>query len=122
MTVDGLVSEGAGENLFLVFDGVIITPPIAASILHGITRDTVMRLAREAGIEVREQAVTREMLYLCDELFMTGTAAEVTPVRSVDRKTINGGKPGPISLQLQSAYFDLVKERVPDTRGWLDAV
>lgn len=122
MTVDGLVSEGAGENLFLVFDGVIITPPIAASILHGITRDTVIRLAREAGIEVREQAVTREMLYLCDELFMTGTAAEVTPVRSVDRKTINGGKPGPISLQLQSAYFDLVKERVPDTRGWLDAV
>jgi branched-chain amino acid aminotransferase len=122
MTVDGLVSEGAGENLFLVFDGVIITPPIAASILHGLTRDTVMRLAREAGIEVREQSVTREMLYLCDELFMTGTAAEVTPVRSVDRKMINGGKPGPISLQLQAAYFDVVKERVPDTRGWLDAV
>ena len=90
--------------------------------ISGITRDTVIRLAPEAGIEVREQAVTREMLYLCDELFMTGTAAEVTPVRSVDRKTITGGKPGPISLQLQSAYFDLVKERVPDTRGWLDAV
>lgn len=122
LTVDGLVSEGAGENLFLIFDGVIITPPIAASILHGITRDTVMRLAREAGIEVREQAVTREMLYLCDELFMTGTAAEVTPVRSVDRKTINGGQPGPITLQLQAAYFDLVKGRSADTRGWLDAV
>lgn len=122
LTVDGLVSEGAGENLFLIFDGEIITPPIAASILHGITRDTVIRLARAAGIEVREQAVTREMLYLCDELFMTGTAAEVTPVRSVDRKPVGDGKPGPISLQLQQAYFDLVQGRSPDPRGWLTQV
>lgn len=122
LSVDGLVSEGAGENLFLIFDGVIITPPIAASILHGITRDTVMKLAREEGIEVREQAVTREMLYLCDELFMTGTAAEVTPVRSVDRKPIGNGKAGPITLKLQGKYFDLVKGKTDDPRGWLDLV
>lgn len=122
LSVDGLVSEGAGENLFLIFDGIIITPPIAASILHGITRDTVMKLAKEEGIEVREQAVTREMLYLCDELFMTGTAAEVTPVRSVDRKPIGNGKAGPISLKLQAKYFDLVKGKTDDPRGWLDLV
>lgn len=122
LSVDGLVAEGAGENLFMIFDGVIITPPIAASILHGITRDTVMRLAREEGIEVREQQVTREMLYLCDEMFMTGTAAEVTPVRSVDRKNIGNGKAGPITLKLQAKYFDLVKGKTDDSRGWLDVV
>lgn len=122
LSVDGLVSEGAGENLFIIFDGIIYTPPLAASILHGITRNTVMQLAREEGIEVREQGMTREMLYLCDELFMTGTAAEVTPVRSVDRKPVANGKPGPITLKLQERYFDLVKNRVEDTRGWLTPV
>jgi branched-chain amino acid aminotransferase len=122
LSPDGLVSEGAGENLFLVRDGVIHTPTIAASILGGLTRDTVMRLARERGLEVRETAIPREMLYLADELFFTGTAAEITPVRSVDRIKIGIGKRGPVTESLQKAFFGLFDGRTTDKWGWLEYV
>ena len=122
LSPDGLVSEGAGENLFLIRDGVIHTPTIAASILGGLTRDTVIRLARERGLEVRETAIPREMLYLADELFFTGTAAEITPVRSVDRIKIGIGKRGPVTESLQKAFFGLFEGRTPDKWGWLEYV
>jgi branched-chain amino acid aminotransferase len=118
--VDGNVSEGAGENLFLIRDGVIYTPALANSILQGITRDTVVTLAREHGFEVREQPLPRELLYLADEIFLTGTAAEITPVRSVDRITIGSGRRGPITEALQSAFFGLFTGKTPDKWGWLE--
>ena len=116
---DGLISEGAGENLFLVRDGVLYTPPVAASILGGITRDTVIRLAGELGHRVVEQPMPREMLYLADEIFFTGTAAEITPVRSVDRITVRAGGRGPITGQLQDQFFGLFEGRHADRFGWL---
>jgi branched-chain amino acid aminotransferase len=122
LSPDGLVSEGAGENLFLIRDGVIYTPTLAASILGGLTRDTVLRLARERGLEVKETSIPREMLYLADELFFTGTAAEITPVRSVDRIKIGSGKRGPITESLQKAFFGLFEGRTPDKWGWLEYV
>lgn len=118
--IDGTVSEGAGENLFLIRDGVIYTPTLASSILQGITRDTVITLAREHGFEVREQTIPREMLYLADEIFLTGTAAEITPVRSVDRITIGSGRRGPITETLQAAFFGLFTGKTPDKWGWLE--
>jgi branched-chain amino acid aminotransferase len=118
--VDGSVSEGAGENLFLIRDGVIYTPALANSILQGITRDTVVTLARAHGFEVREQTIPREFLYLADEIFLTGTAAEVTPVRSVDRITIGAGKRGPVTEALQCAFFGLFNGKTPDKWGWLE--
>lgn len=122
LSPDGLVSEGAGENLFLVRDGVLYTPSIASSILGGLTRDTIIRLARERGLEIRESSVPREMLYLADELFFTGTAVEVTPIRSVDRLKVGSGKRGPITESLQRAFFGLFEGRTPDKWGWLDYV
>jgi branched-chain amino acid aminotransferase len=122
LSPDGLVSEGAGENLFVIKNGEILTPPLAASILGGITRDTVIRLARERGIEVRESPIPRELLYLADELFFTGTAAEITPVRSVDRLPVGPGKRGPITEALQTAFFGLFQGKTPDKWGWLDPV
>ena len=119
---DGTVSEGAGENLFLVKDGVLYTPALAHSVLSGITRDTVMRLARERGIEIREASIPREMLYIADELFFTGTAAEVTPIRSVDRITVGAGRRGPVTETLQKAFFGLFTGTTPDKWGWLDYV
>jgi branched-chain amino acid aminotransferase len=119
---DGLVSEGAGENLFLVRDGVIYTPSLACSILGGLTRDTVMRLARERGLEIRETSLPREMLYLADELFFVGTAVEITPIRSVDRIKIGTGKRGPVTESLQRAFFGLFDGRTPDKWGWLEYV
>ena len=118
--VDGSVSEGAGENLFLIRDGVIYTPALASSILQGITRDTVITLARAHGFEVREQSIPREFLYLADEIFLTGTAAEVTPVRSVDRIAIGAGKRGPITEALQAAFFGLFNGKTADKWGWLE--
>ncbi|MBM0105692.1 branched-chain amino acid transaminase [Steroidobacter sp. S1-65] len=118
--VDGSVSEGAGENLFVIRDGVIYTPGLANSILQGITRDTVITLARAHGFEVREQAIPREFLYLADEMFMTGTAAEVTPVRSVDKVTIGAGKRGPITEAIQTAFFGLFTGKTADKWGWLE--
>lgn len=118
----GLVSEGSGQNLFLVRDGVVITPTLDGTSLQGITRDAILTLAREAGYEVREQPVPRETLYNADELFFTGTAAELTPVRSVDRIVVGDGKAGPVTLDLQRRFMDTVHGRVPDTHGWLTHV
>ena len=120
LTVDGTVGEGAGENLFLIRDGVIYTPTNVNAILQGITRDTAITLAREHGFEVREQAIPRELLYLADEIFLTGTAAEITPVRSVDHIQIGAGKRGPITEALQAAFFGLFNGKTPDKWGWLE--
>lgn len=118
----GLVCEGAAANVFMVRDGVLYTPPISASILGGITRDSVVRLARDLGMTVEQQNLPREMLYIADEMFMTGTAAEITPVRSLDRIPIGKGKPGPLTLALQKAFFGLFNGATPDRHGWLEAV
>lgn len=119
---DGNVSEGAGENLFVVRDQVLITPPASASALQGITRDSIMILARDMGLEVREQVLPREFLYIADEIFLTGTAAEITPVRSVDRLPIGSGGRGPVTLALQDAFFGLFRGETEDKWGWLDAL
>ena len=116
----GLLSEGAGENLFLVFDGALHTPPVSAALLNGITRNTLSTLARADGIEVVERDLPREYLYLCDELFMCGTAAEITPIRSVDGKPVGAGKPGPVTRRLQELFFGLFDGRTEDRWGWLD--
>jgi branched-chain amino acid aminotransferase len=122
LNADGNVSEGSGENLFLVRDGVVFTPPIAAGILDGITRASVIDLLRSEGIEVREANLTRGDLYGADELFLTGTAAEVTPIREVDDRAIGTGKPGPITRQAQSLYSDAVSGKLESWRHWLDFV
>ena len=118
----GLLSEGAGENLFLVFDGALHTTPISAALLNGITRNTIIRLARDAGIEVVERDLPREYLYLCDELFMCGTAAEITPIRSVDGRQVGTGKPGPLTHRMQELFFGLFSGKTPDKYGWLEPV
>ena len=118
----GLLSEGAGENLFLVFDGALHTTPVSAALLNGITRNTIIQLAREVGIEVVERDLPREYLYLCDELFMCGTAAEITPIRSVDGRRVGAGKPGPVTLRMQDMFFGLFDGRTPDKYGWLEPV
>ncbi len=122
LDTQGLVSEGSGENLFVVSKGRLITPPLVSSILPGITRDTVLTLARAMDIPVEEKALPREMLYLADEIFFTGTAAEVTPIRSVDRRTVGAGARGPITEVLQKAFFDLIEGRTGDEHGWLTPV
>jgi len=118
----GLLSEGAGENLFLVFDGALHTTPISAALLNGITRNTIIRLARDVGIEVVERDLPREYLYLCDELFMCGTAAEITPIRSVDGRQIGAGKAGPLTRQMQALFFGLFDGSTPDKYKWLERV
>ena len=118
----GLLSEGAGENLFLVMDGALHTSPASAAVLHGITRHTLMTIAREQGIAVVERDIPREYLYFADEVFMCGTAAEVTPIRSVDGKQVGSGKRGPITERIQRLYFDLVGGKSEDKRGWLELV
>ncbi|MGO4703109.1 branched-chain amino acid transaminase [Dyella sp. 2RAB6] len=119
---NGLLSEGAGENVFVVKNGKLLTPPTSAGILAGITRDTVMTLAEDLGIKVEERDLPREALYTADEVFMTGTAAEITPVRSVDRKPVGSGRPGPITRALQDAFFGLFDGRTDDRWGWLTPV
>jgi len=118
----GLLSEGAGENLFLVFEGALHTSPVSAALLNGITRDTIIKLARDAGIEVFERDIPREYLYLCDELFMCGTAAEITPIRSVDGKPVGVGKPGPITGKIQKLFFGIFDGSTTAKDGWLDLV
>ena len=118
----GYVSEGSGENIFVVRHGKILTPPLGASVLPGITRDTVFTLAESLGISVTETLVPREMLYIADEVFFSGTAAEITPIRSVDRIVVGKGSRGPITERLQNAFFDVVKGNVPDRHGWLHPV
>ena len=116
----GLLSEGAGENLFLVFDGALHTTPVSAALLNGITRNSIITLARANGIEVVERDLPREYLYLCDELFMCGTAAEITPIRSVDGRQVGAGKPGPMTQRIQAMFFGLFDGSTPDTHGWLE--
>ena len=118
----GFVSEGSGENIFVVRDGKIFTSTIASAILGGITRDSVLTIARDMGIQVVEQVIPREMLYIADELFFTGTAVEITPIRSVDRIPIGTGKPGPVSLAIQKEYMGIAKGTIPDRHGWLTHV
>ncbi len=122
LDVNGYVCEGSGENIFVVQDGQLFTPPLAGSILNGITRQSVIVLADEMGLRVREEPVSREMLYLADELFFCGTAAEITPIRSVDGLLVGAGEPGPITTRLANAFFDIVEGRVPDRFGWLTPV
>ncbi len=118
----GLLSEGAGENLFLVFEGALHTSPVSAALLNGITRDTIIKLAHEAGIDVFERDIPREYLYLCDELFMCGTAAEITPIRSVDGKPVGTGKPGSITGKIQKLFFGIFDGSTAAKDGWLDVV
>ncbi len=120
--VDGRLSEGAGENLFIVKDGRIITPPAAASILVGITRDTVFKLCADAGIAIEEQILPREMLYVADEVFFSGTAAEITPVRSIDGIATRCNGPGPVTKRLQAMFNGLFSGHTTDTRGWLEPI
>jgi branched-chain amino acid aminotransferase len=122
LDTSGYISEGSGQNIFIVRDGVLHTPPVSASVLPGITRDSIVTLARDAGFEVREQDLPREMLYLADEVFFTGTAAEVTPIRSIDKIQIGSGRRGPVTKRMQQAFFDYVNGVVPDRHGWLTPV
>ena len=122
MDVNGYVSEGSGENLFIVKKGKLMTPPLSASILGGITRDTVLTLAREEGLPVGEEMITRDQLYLADEAFFTGTAAEVTPIREVDNRKIGEGVMGPVTRKLQQRYFDVVKGSDATHPEWLTRV
>jgi branched-chain amino acid aminotransferase len=119
LDASGHVSEGSGENLFMVREGKILTPPLSSSILPGITRDSVITLASELGYTVIEQAISREMLYIADEVFFTGTAAEITPIRSVDRIVVGKGQPGPITLSLQERFLSIVQGQAEDKYGWL---
>ena len=122
LDVNGYVSEGAGENIFLVFGQEIVTPPLASSILGGVTRACVVELARDLGYTVREQTIAREMLYMADEMFFTGTAAEITPVRSVDRLPVGAGTRGPVTHRIQDDFFALTAGQQPDRFGWMTPV
>ena len=122
LSPSGLVSEGSGQNLFLVRDGLVITPFLDGSSLAGITRDAVIAIAQDLGYKVREQDVPRESLYTVDEMFFTGTASEVTPIRSVDRVPVGAGARGPVTEAIQKRFLDTVRGKVEDTRGWLTPV
>ncbi|MGH2452734.1 MAG: branched-chain amino acid transaminase [bacterium] len=122
LDTQGYVSEGSGENIFLVRDGVVITPPLSSSILEGVTRGVTLTLCADLGISAREALVPRELLYVADEIFFSGTAAEVTPVRSVDRVPVGAGRRGPITARLMEAFFGVAEGRHPDTHGWLTPV
>jgi branched-chain amino acid aminotransferase len=118
----GMLSEGSGQNLFLVRDNVVYTPSIGSSVLQGITRDTVLTLARDLGLEVREQVLPREFLYIADEVFFCGTAVEITPIRSVDKIPVGNGRRGPVTAALQERFFGIIKGELPDTHNWLTPV
>ncbi|MGH9862302.1 MAG: branched-chain amino acid transaminase [Candidatus Acidiferrales bacterium] len=118
----GHVSEGSGENIFIVREGALITPPLSNSVLPGITRDAVITLARDLDIPVREEPLPREMLYIADEVFFTGTATEIAPIRSIDRIKIGSGRRGPLTKQLQDEFFGILKGTKPDRYGWLTLV
>ncbi len=122
LDINGYVSEGSGENIFLILKGKIYTPPLANSILGGITRDCATKIAQELGYTVTEAVIPREMLYMADEIFFTGTAAEITPVRSVDRMPVGEGKRGPITEQIQARFFGIVEGELPDTYNWLTPI
>ena len=118
----GLLSEGSGQNLFLVRDGVIYTPSLASSVLQGITRESVLTIARDLGYEVREVSIPREFIYLADEAFFCGTAVEVTPIRTFDKITVGGGQKGPVTDAIQKRFFGIIRGDLPDTHGWLTPV
>ena len=120
--VNGYVGEGSGENIFVVMNGTIHTPPLANSALPGITRDSVLTLCPEAGISVIEQMLPRETLYIADEVFFSGTAAEITPIRSIDRIKVGAGARGPITKRIQDAFFSITSGKVPDRHGWLSPI
>ena len=122
LDVNGLVSEGSGENIFVVYRGVLYTPPVGASILMGITRECVLTLAQQLGCVVREQNLPREMLYVADEIFFTGTAVEISPVRSVDKVQVGAGTRGPITASIQDAFYSILNGTTPDQHGWLTLV
>jgi branched-chain amino acid aminotransferase len=115
----GFVGEGSGENIFVVKDGTIYTPPVSSSLLSGITRNSIIQMARDMGMEVKEKQMPREMLYIADEAFLTGTAAEVSPVRSVDRITVGAGKRGDVTKKIQDKFFDVVNAKCEDEHSWL---
>jgi branched-chain amino acid aminotransferase len=118
----GYVSEGSGENIFIVRDGKVLTPPLGASVLPGITRDSIVKIAAQLGIPVVETIIPRELLYIADEVFFTGTAAEVTPIRSVDKIKVGAGHRGPITEKIQKRFFEIVDGSAQDEFGWLTAV
>jgi branched-chain amino acid aminotransferase len=122
LDVNGLVSEGSGENIFIVRNGVLFTPPLSSSALSGITRDSVLTIARHLGFTVKEQSLPRELLYIADEVFFTGTAAEVQPIRSIDRIIIADGKPGEITKKIADEFFGIANGLKPDRFGWLTPV
>jgi branched-chain amino acid aminotransferase len=122
LDVDGFVSEGSGENIFVVTGDTILTPPLSSSILHGITRHCVLTLARDLGYTVQEARISREFLYVADEVFFTGTAAEITPVRSIDGIPIGTGRRGPVTERLQTEFFGITGGQIPDRHGWLTVV
>jgi len=122
LNIRGHISEGSGENIFLVMNGMIYTPPLSSSILPGITRDSVMILAREAGFKVIEETLPREMLYVADEVFFTGSAAEITPIRSVDKIVVGSGARGPVTKRLQEEFFGIIKAEKEDCHRWLTYV
>ena len=122
LDVDGFVAEGAGENLFIVKKGVVYTPDLSAGALSGITRDTMFSICADLGLKVVEKRITRDDVYIADEAFFTGTAAEVTPIREVDGRLIGGGRRGPVTAQIQSRFFDAVNGRLPARSEWLTAV
>ncbi|BAL99195.1 MAG: branched-chain amino acid transaminase [Caldilinea sp.] len=122
LDINGYVSEGSGENIFVIVKGKIYTPPLSNSILGGITRDCAIKIAAELGYTVVEATLPREMLYMADEIFFTGTAAEITPVRSVDRIPVGDGKRGPITERIQARFFGIVEGELPDTYNWLTPI
>lgn len=122
LDVNGYVSEGSGENIFVIRDGKIFTPPLGSSILGGITRASILRIARDFGYEVVETLIPREMLYIADEVFFTGTAAEVTPIRSIDKIKVGSGRRGPITERLQKEFFAYIGGEIPDRYNWLTPV
>jgi branched-chain amino acid aminotransferase len=122
LDASGFVSEGSGENIFVISKGKIVTPPLASSILQGVTRDCVITLAQDLGYTVREEKIPRELLYMADEVFFTGTAAEITPIRSIDGISIGAGHRGPITERLQTEFFGITGGEIPDRHGWLTTV
>jgi branched-chain amino acid aminotransferase len=122
LDVNGYVSEGSGENIFVVRNGVLQTAPLGNSVLPGITRDSVLQIARDLGIKIIEQQIPRESLYIADEVFFTGTAAEITPIRSVDKIAVGKGKIGAMTKSIQQEFYGIVRGEKPDRHNWLTAV
>jgi branched-chain amino acid aminotransferase len=122
LDASGFVSEGSGENIFVITDGVILTPPLSSSILQGVTRRCVMTLADDLGFPLTQERIPRELLYMADEVFFTGTAAEITPIRSIDGISVGAGKRGPITERLQAEFFGITGGEIPDRHGWLTPV